>query len=81
MKFNKIIGEELAQQVASTNAQQIQLDDLSNPALKAILNQIQQTKERHAKELENLTKKLEQVRAQTNRQQGQKQQSAGVPGL
>lgn len=76
MKFNRSLNEAGQQQVPQN---QIDVGDLNNPQLKNILNRIEQTKKRHAKEIEGLMKQLEQVKAKNNT--GSKPQQGGVPGM
>lgn len=71
------VGEQNQQQGQQQN--QVDLQDLSNPQLKNILNRIEQAKKRHAKEIENLMKQLEQVKAKNNT--GTPKPGAGVPGM
>lgn len=80
MKFNKTISEAeigALQPQKPGERTQIDIDDLNNPALKNILNRIEQTKKRHAQELMALEKQLEIVKTQNNK----KQTGPGVPGL
>lgn len=81
MKFDKTINEaeigSLQPQKPGEQKTQIDLDDLNNPALKNILNRIEQTKKRHAQELMALEKQLEMVKMKNNK----KQPGPGVPGL
>ncbi len=63
MKFNNTLVEAETYNQTST----LDLDDLANPRLKNILTRIEQTKIRHAKEIEGLQKQLEQVKTQNNK--------------
>lgn len=68
MELDRVLNEMGAEPPQAEPSQnQVDIEDLNNPRLKNILTRIEQTKKRHAKELEGLMKQLEMVKAKNNK--------------
>jgi hypothetical protein len=72
MKLSKVLNEvgEIQQALQDQDQAQVDVDDLSNPALKSILQKIQNLKVNYEKQLQALQKQMENVKVQSQRKAG-----------